>query len=258
MKMPARIAVAVMGIGLLPGCATALIATEDRGQICEVSVADNSGSPAFRANPYSNPVTGPVGGAGTGAAAGAVASLYFLPMAIVTVPLGAVMGAVSGTACAAAAAARPTAEAEFQQLIGKANAGGLKQALQGDLNARRPECSRREPNAPGAGTPDTVVEIDKVELGMGCAFGKQNISITVQWRAMGATDRKLLGQTTTRCGQGSSRDVDEWFADMGQARAEIDHLLVRAGQRIAAELLSPKRLPPCSFLPATTDDSGEK
>ncbi len=176
------------------------------------------------------------------------------PGAIITVPLGVVIGAVGGTACAVASLNHPTANEEFQQILGAADISILKRSLEKAVNAPRAECSlvRADGSAPVA--PDAVIEIEKIELGMACQYGQQAYWIAVQWRVTDATKQRVLGSTTTHCSQKSSRNIDEWFANPVQARTEIDHTLAKTGQHMAAQLLSKENLPGCTFQSGETGE----
>ncbi len=69
MNIGAKLTVALLPVCLLSACATALLAPDERKQVCAVRVDDKFGSPVFHANPLSNPA-GAVVGAGAGALAG--------------------------------------------------------------------------------------------------------------------------------------------------------------------------------------------
>jgi hypothetical protein len=166
---------------------------------------------------------------------------------IITVPLGAVIGAVGGTACAAASQSHPNAEADFQKILKAADAGSLTRALESDLNGTRAGCAPAQASTSAPQSPDTIIEIEKVDVTMGCAFGKQGYWFTVKWRALAGTNNRVLVETTTRCSQTSFHEVDDWFAKPEEARVEIENVLDRIGRRMAADLLSPEGSRECNF-----------
>jgi hypothetical protein len=208
---------------------------DDRKHLCQVTVDEKFDSPVFHENILSSSAGG-LAGAGGGALAGLVYGIG--PQAIVTVPLGALIGAVGGTACAAAGISHPNAEADFARLLQAADAGALKRALETDLNAPRPECGRASTQRSPSSVPDTVIEIETIDAGMGCALGRQDYWVSVQWRTLTGNDRRVLAATTTRCSQKSFHDVDDWFANPDRARMEIQRVLAMTGQRMAAQLIS--------------------
>jgi hypothetical protein len=192
----------------------ALLAPDDRRKVCKVAVDETYGSPALQQSVASNPVGGPAAGA----------------------------------ACSAASMSHPNAGADFARLLHEAaSAGSLKQALEAGLNLPRAECPRAQGYGTANAAPDTIIEIQKVDVAMGCAFGRQEYRISVKWRTLATTDRRVLGEKTTRCWQTSSRDIDAWFADPDRARTEIEQVLARTGQRMGAELLSPGGMYECKF-----------
>jgi hypothetical protein len=150
--------------------------------------------------------------------------------------------AAGGAACGVAASSRPDAEADFQRLLTAASPGVLKRAMEAELNAPRSGCERSQADAAG---PDTVVELESVAVGMGCALGRQEYFIAVKWRALTAADRRVLATKTTHCRHTSYRTFDAWFADPDAARAEIGRVLAVTGQRIARELLSTELMSDC-------------
>jgi len=236
------------------GCTPTLLAPDDRGRVCQVTVDDQFASPVFHANPLSNAQGGLVGAAG-----GALQGMVGDPLAwIVTVPLGAVIGGIGGAACAAASQSHPDADADFEKILKAADAGYLKRALQADLNAPRAECSRAQVGVSAATAPDTVVEIQTVAVSMACVFGPQEYGLAVKWRVMTAEDRRVLGEATTTCSMTSFKDVDEWFADRDQARVEIERVLTKTGQRMAAQMLSSWGLSKCKFRSTKTGEIEER
>ena len=238
----AKLAVALLPVCLLSACTPALLAPDERQQVCAVRVDEMFGSPVVAPNPLSNPA-----GAVVGAAGGMVGALPYSvgPQAIILVPLGAVVGATAGAVCAAASLNYPDAEVKVQTVLAAAAPGSLKRAMEADLNAPRAGCARPPADPATAIVPDTIVEVRKVEVTLGCLFGKQEYWIAVDWKVRTAIGQRVLAETTTRCHQKSTRDVDEWLAVPEQAKAEVEHTLGKIGQRMAAELLSPTRLTEC-------------
>ncbi len=243
MSVGAKLAVALLPVCVLSACATALLAPDDRKQVCEVRVDETFGSPVFHPNPASIPT-----GAAVGAAEGALQGLWAGGYgAIVGIPLGAAIGGLYGAACSAASVSHPDAEANFQRILQAAEAGSLKRSMEAELNVPRAGCVKPALDPPATVEPDTIVEVRKVDVTMGCLFGKQEYWITVDWKVTTAAGNRVLAETTTRCSQKSSRGVDEWFAAPDQARVEVERVLGKVGQRMAEELLSPMRLPECAF-----------
>jgi outer membrane lipoprotein SlyB len=252
-KTSAKLVAALLAVGFLSACAPAMLAPDDRKSVCQVAVEEKVDVPVLHANPLSNPAGGVVG-----AGAGAVAGLIYGGMgAIIAVPLGAVIGAIRGTACGVASVSHPDAETVFDKILRTSDAGTLRRALQTDLNVPPAGCSSTKVDTSTAIAVDAVIEIEKVDVGMGCAFGKQEYWISVKWRAIGATTRRVLGETTTRCSQTSYRDVDEWSADPDQAQVEIERVLAKTGQRMAAELRSSGSMTVCRFRSSETGEIEE-
>jgi hypothetical protein len=233
-----------MAIVLMSGCARPLIAPDDRARICEVAVEEKGEAVTFRPNALSHPVGGPVMGA-LGGALGGASAVYFNPYtALIAIPVGATIGLAAGTVCGAAASAHPEAEAQFRSVLETSRKDILKQTLLGAANSARPECGGRTIVA-GPGIADTIIDVDEVSLGTGCLFGKQGLTSVVRWRVLDATDRRVLGESETRCTLSSSSSIEEWYADPAQARAEIELLLARTGREMAAQLRAPRKLEPC-------------
>jgi hypothetical protein len=235
----------MLAAGSVSACMRGLLVPEDRTHVCQVAVEDKSDSPVFHANPLSSPAGGLVG-AGEGALGGLLYGGGSL-LTLITLPIGAVIGAAGGTACAAASLNHPTAEADFEMLLQAASRGALRDALEADSSAPRPACRSTTGDASAVTAVDTIVEIEKIDAGMACAFGKQEYWISVKWRAMTATTHRVLGETTTRCSQTSFLDVDEWFADPDQALVEIERVLAATGRRMARQLVSSGGPLECKF-----------
>jgi hypothetical protein len=249
MRPFAAVASAMAAVGLLASCATPFLSSEDRKQVCSVEVHEKFGPPIVVANVLSNAAGGLVG-AGGGALVGLTAGY----LAILGVPLGALIGAGHGAACAVASQMHPTAETDFERLLRTADASVLKRALEADVNAPRAECSTARAEGPSNAAADTVIDIEKVEAGMGCLYGQQEYWISVQWRAISVKTGRVLKSATTRCTQLTLRSIEDWFASRDQARAEIDRALARTGQRMAMELLALDSLAQCQF---EAHESGE-
>ena len=255
MRVSPAIATAALTIGLVGACAPPLLAPDDRIHVCQVAVYEKFGSPVFHANQLSSP-TGGLAGAARGALWGlAQPSVYAW---IITVPLGAVIGAVGGTACAVASQSHPNAEADFEKILKAADVGKLTRALESNLNGARAGCAPVQAGASAAPVPDTIIEIEKVDVTMGCAFGNQRYWFTLKWRALAATNNRVLVETTTRCSQTSFHEIDDWFAKPEEARVEIENLLNGIGRRMAADLLSPKASRECNFQSGETGEIEEK
>ena len=123
-------------LALLPVCAPmSSLSPGDRAQLCRIEVDARLPQPVFVANPLSTE-----SGAVTGAGAGAVQGLLTGPAAIVAVPFYLIFGAGVGAACAEGASRYPSANADYQRILGAANIGVLKQAVELELAAARAEC----------------------------------------------------------------------------------------------------------------------
>lgn len=253
-----KITVALLAIGVLSACTPAMLAPDDRKDVCQVLVlaTPELESPGFQPHPLSHPEGGVPGGmaagAGMGALAGTWVGLHFLPAVVLTAPVGAVYGAGYGADCAAAGLSHPTAETDFKEIFLAVYPGILRQALEAELNAPREGCPRGQVESVSAVAPDTVIEIQGVEFGMGCAFGKQQYWIELKWRAVNAMSKRVLGEAKTRCHQTSFREVDDWFADRERARAEIEGVLARTGKWMAGKLQSREKSPLCQFQSSET------
>jgi hypothetical protein len=198
MQTRAKSAAALLAVGALSACTPMLLAPDDRGHVCRVSVDDQYGTPTFRKNPLADPATGPVYGAASGVTWG-VRGAGPGAVAIVAVGVAVVVGAMGGAACGAATLSHPNAEANFERLLHEAaDSGSLKQALTADLDAPRPECARAGTSGSGTAEPDSVVQIENVSVEMACPFGRQEYRIEVKWRVLAASSKKVLGETTTR------------------------------------------------------------
>jgi hypothetical protein len=244
---------ALTAVGLLSGCTLGLLAPEDRRQVCRVEVVEQFEFPVLRASPLSHPASGVAAGAASGALAGLIYGIG--PQFVITVPLGAVIGATGGAVCGAAALSHPDAEAEFQQMLKAAGHGVLKRTMEADLNAPRAGCERGQ--ADTAAGPDTIVELERADVDMGCALGRQEYFIAITWRALTAADQRVLAAKTTHCRHTSYRDFDAWFANPDAARAEIGRVLAVTGQRIAAELLSTGLMSECVIRSGKSGETGE-
>ena len=251
MRPLAATASAVITVCLFTACARGpLLAPDDRRQVCRFAVDEKFGAAAFHANIFSSSAGGLVG-----AGAGALGGLQGGLLAIFTVPIGAAIGAVGGTACGVASLEHPTAEAEFEKFLHDADASALKRALEAALNSPRAECGQARMAGSATMDPDAVIEIEKLDVGMSCLLGQQEYWIAVQWRTITAKAQRALNWTTTRCTQTSFRSVDDWFGNPDQARKEIERVLAKTGQRMAAELLSQEQIPlECKL---RSDETGE-
>lgn len=254
--MPATGGSALVGamfivFGAMSACTPALLAPGERGTTCGVAVDEQFEAIEVRANPVANPAAGALVGAGS-AGLIALGIIALNPLAVIQ---GAA-GAAAGVACGAAAAAHPQAEAQFREIVLTAERGALKRAIEAAIPSPGAECR----NVPGVATapPDTVVRVESVVLTMGCPVGRQAYYVAVKWRATSATTSKVLGESTTRCIQVSSLDVDAWSADAERARNEVNGALAKTGQRIAAELLGADKWTDCTFKADEPGESGPR
>jgi hypothetical protein len=157
----------------------------------------------------------------------------------VGVPFYAIFGASTGAACAEGASRYPSANADYGRILGKADIGVLKQAVELELAEPRAECPpAARDTLPGA-RPDAIVEIEKVESGMACLRGKQEYAVAVHWRVVSTRSGRVLAASQTVCSVTSFRGVGDWFADPAYAQEEIERLLEKAGRRVAVSLLGP-------------------
>jgi hypothetical protein len=232
------------------GCTTAVLRPNDRWDVCQVAVDEKFGSSVFRPNSLRHPA-----GVARGVAGGALAGLIYGPMGIVMLTAA---GVAHGAACTAASQSHPDAEANFEKIVKSADAGSLKRGLEANLNAPRASCGRTQANVSAAAKPDTIVEIEKVGVMMGCSSAKQEYHVTVNWRVITADSRRWLAQPITFCEQTSFKDVDDWSADPDQARVEIERVLTKTGQRMAAELLASGGPNKCRFQSSKTGEIEER
>jgi hypothetical protein len=241
----------LFALACISACTPVLLGQGEHPTICRVGVEELFQAIDVQANPVANPARGSLVGAGSAA---------LVALGLVTLnPLVAIQGAAgaaAGLACGAAGAAHPNAEAEFREIVVMADRGALKRALEAALRSPGAECR----NVPEGATapPDTVIQIERVGLTMGCPMERETYYITVKWRAMSAISRKVLSETTTRCIRFSSKDVDTWSADAERARAEVNGALARTGQRMAAELLGADKWSDCRFKPGEPGEAGPR
>jgi hypothetical protein len=236
------LAMAALTLALLLGCVSPSLNPSDRWQVRRIAVDEKFDHPVFRANPLSTAAGGVVG-----AGAGALGGLQTGPAAMVMAPLGALMGAVYGSACAAASQEHSTANADFERLLNAVDFGVLSRALGAHLNTPRADCCRTTADGSGNALPDAVIAIERIEAGMGCLLGEQDYWVLVQWRTLNMKDGRVLTSATTRCALTSFRRVDDWFANPGYARVEIEHLLAETGKRMAMQLLAQDTSFKCEF-----------
>lgn len=236
------VATTLVALGAVCACTPTLLGSGERETTCRAVVEERFDALDIQANP----VASPAGGSLVGAGSAALIALGIVALNPIAVIQGAA-GVAAGLGCAAAGAAHPSAETDFREIAVTADRGALKRALEAEFVAPRTAC----PNAPegAVAVPDTVIEIESVVLTLGCPSGRQAYYVTVKWRAMSATDRKVFAESTTRCLQVSEKEVDAWPTDVEHARAEIDAALARTGRRVAAELLGADKRIPCKFEP---------
>jgi hypothetical protein len=240
------VAAGVATVTLLAACATPLVAPSDRKSLCRVAVEERYGSARFRPNLGSSAAGGLVG-AGQGALAGLAIPF---PFVIITAPLGIVVGTATGAACAAAGLRHPNANTDFASMLAASDAHRLKRALEAEFLQIRPDCGQKPMEGEAGASPDTLIEVMKIEAGMECLDDPFTYRLSVDWRARNMTSHKVIADRTTRCTYTSSRSVEDWFSHPDRAREEIEDALSKLGQRIGAELLSPDRLPECAIHPS--------
>jgi len=251
MRRSAIVGTMLLALGGISACTPTLLDSGERETICRVVVEEQFAAVDVQANPVANPAGGALFGAGS-AALIALGVVALNPIAVIQ---GAV-GVAAGLGCGAAGAAHPNAETDFRKIVVMADPGALKGVLEAAFVAPRPAC--RNVSEGAIAPPDTVIQVESVVLTMGCPAGRQAYNITVKWRAMSATSRKVLAESTTRCEQVSAKDIDTWSADADHARAEVNGALARTGQRIAAELLGADKWAPCKFQPDEPVDAGQR
>jgi hypothetical protein len=242
----ARFAATAVASALLAGCALPMLQRSDRYGICTVGVVEKFDSAAFRPNPLADPVGGPLRGAAGGALYGLQGGAA---AAIVFVPIFATVGAISGAACGAGASAHPDADARFQAILAEADGHVFARALSAAAAANAPSdaCRTRTVQTGAVGTPDAVVEVETLAIGMGCPYGRQRLWTLTQWRVLGGADGRELANTRTYCDYPSPLEFGDWFTDTGRARAEIEHVLATTGQRIGEQMFAPKTLTECRY-----------
>jgi hypothetical protein len=210
------------------------LSPSDRARLCRIEVDAKLPQPVFVPNPLSTE-----SGAASGFASGVLQGLATGPAAIVGVPFYAIFGASSGAACAEGASRYPSANADYERILGTVNIGLLKQAVESELAEPRAECRPATANTPASERPDAIVEIEKIESGMACLRGKQEYAVAVHWRVVSTRSGRVLAASETVCSVTSFRSVGDWFADPGYAQGEIERLLEKAGRRVAVSLLGP-------------------
>lgn len=230
--------------GLLSACTPSVLVPDGDKHVCRVTVVEKFGPIVL----LPNPLSGPSGGAAMGVdeSGASIAFRSGISAAGLFAPFIAIGGAVNGAACAAASLSHPSAEADFDKVLRSADAGSMKRALVASLDTAwaGPGCARAV--ASGAAT-DITVEIEKIVVMMGCAYGAQGYWIDVAWRSMATTGRQLQSAPTTFCEFRSDRDVDAWFADPDQARSEIEQVMARVGHQMAATLVHGDSSSSCSL-----------
>jgi len=174
-------------------------------------------------------------GAATSIALGVLVGLAAPPLLIV----GPIAGAHAPAACAESFARYPSATADYERILGTANTGLFKQAVELELAEARFECHPATAGTPASERPDAIVEIEKIESFMDCPDGKQKHAIKVHWRVVSTRSGRVLAASSTACLVTSFRSVGDWFADPGYAKAEIERLLEKAGKHVAVSLLGP-------------------
>ena len=195
MNRAATAATAASTMGLLSACAGPLLAPEERKQVCQVAVDAKFGAPTSIAS-----VSNSAGWlSGTAAGAWQALSVPARWAWIVTVPVGAAVGAVE---------ARPV---RWRTRATHRQRGYREDSEDGRCRQPRPCASKRISTHHArdarrenrmlstAPVPDTVIEIEDVDVTTGCAFGKQEYVVAVKWRVLIAADGRQRAETTTRC-----------------------------------------------------------
>jgi len=232
--MPASISVVAALFAC--GCAHTALAPDDSGRVCRIAVERTADAPVFHGNKFFDPVGGPALGV-----AGGVFGFF-------TVGPFAIAAAAQAAQCGAASVTSPTAELDLQNAMRAAGTEPLERALAAESALRARGCGRA-----GAAAPETRVVIERIDYGMMCPE-TYRYWIEVKWRAVAASGDRALGGATTRCIVISSRTMEEWVADPGRARAEVERALARTGERVAAGLLATDASGGCVL---RSDDAGE-
>jgi hypothetical protein len=237
MRAAAGTMAALVALGLLSGCATALLGREDRAQVCRVAVVVPSDPYVPRENVLANPAGGVTG---TGLGALALVAAYANPFMIFVAPM--VVG--HGMQCAAGSMSHPNAHADFQAIYRAAGAQALALGMERELEAVRGSCMPTE--SARVPKPDTVVEVASIGVMPGCAYGDWMYAVSVTWRVKRADSGGILAETMTECSHATNRDVDDWFAHSKEGRVEFEQVLRAIGKRMADELTADHKLERCS------------
>jgi hypothetical protein len=241
MHPSATAATTLLAASLLCACQTALLKRADRDRICHVVVEAAPGSVAVKANPLGDPVGGPVLGTGTAAIAAVAAILN--PLYAIYVPVLIAHGA----ACGAGSALHPNADADFRRIFATADVGLIAGGLNAEINAPRQGCPPPPEGAATAARPDAMITLESVEAVPGCAYGDWTYVVSVTWHATRADGSELVAPRKLSCLESTLREVDAWFADPAQARAEVEQVFTATGRRIGSDLLSDEKPDVCSF-----------
>jgi len=217
-------------LALLAGCVSTSLGSSDRAQLCRIELDAKLPQPVAVVHPLLTE-----SGAAIAAGYGLLQGLAAPPLAIVAI----VAGAYAPTACAESFSRYPSAKADYERILGTANIGLFKQAVELELAEARSECRPAPAGTPASERPDAIVEIEKIESFMGCPDGKQEFAVKVHWRVVSTRSGRVLAASTTACLMTSFRSVGDWFADPGYAKAEIERLLEKAGEHVAVSLLGP-------------------
>ena len=236
----------LIGACALSACSRGLLAPDFSGQLCHFAVVEKFAVDPLREAQGAHPIDAAIGGA-IGTLPYSIMVPPLMPLgALFAIPLAAFFDAGTGIECVAAVNRHPNAEAEFEQALAAVSVGSLTRAMEKALNAPRDRCALA-PDGSAAPAPDVIVEVTGIGATMTCIFGKRKYWIDVKWRATLPNGQPLFRQTTTSCVQTSHLDVGEWAADRNRARQEVENVLVRTGQHMAVELLSPERPFDCVF-----------
>jgi hypothetical protein len=236
MRVVAGSTATIIALGVLSGCATALLGREERAQVCRTAVV----MPSDPYTPQENPLANPAGGvAGAGLGALSLVAAFANPFMLLVTPM--VVG--HGMQCAAGSVSHPNAHADFQTIYRPVSAQALAAGMERELEALRDRCMPAE--TPAGPRPDTIVEVAGIGVMPGCAYEDWIYVIDVKWRARRADGGAILAETTTRCQHFTNRGVDDWFAHPEEGRVEFEQVLRAIGKRLADELTADHKLERC-------------
>ncbi len=215
---------------LLAGCVSTSLSPSDRAHLSRIEVDAKLPQPVAMVHPLLTE-----SGVATGIAYGVLLTLAAPPLVIV----GAIAGARAPAACAESFSRYPSANADYARILGTADVGLLKQAVELELADAGVGWRPSAADSPASARPDAIVEIEKIESLMACPEEQQRFAIEVHWRVVSTKSGRVLAASKTVCAVTSFRSVGDWLADPGYAKAEIERLLEKAGRHVAVSLLGP-------------------